>query len=161
MPLEQWSNAAQIVGNFAVVLSLLFVGFQVRHNTAALQRSEHNSTMEQWTVIRMAIAQNRDVAELMTKGLEKGSSLDPADQLRLEQLLAEYAWAAFHIWDRTQRGVFPSGTFELTGGALLSNVLKTHRGEAWWRSAKTVGFIPEYVADVDAMLAKESGLTER
>jgi hypothetical protein len=25
-----------------------------------LQRNEHNSTMAQWTVIRMAIAENRD-----------------------------------------------------------------------------------------------------
>lgn len=157
MPLEQWSNAAQIFGNLAVVLTLIFVGFQIRQNTAALQRSEHNSTMEQWTVIRMAIAQNRDIAELMSAGLDKGHSLDPADQLRLEQLLAEYAWAAFHIWDRTKRGVFPPGTFEQTGGALLSNVLKTHRGGAWWASAKSVGFVPEYVADVDALLAKDRG----
>ena len=31
-------------------------------------------------------------------------------------MLAEQAWAAFHIWDRTQRGIFPKGTFEATGG---------------------------------------------
>ena len=160
MPLEQWSNAAQIIGNFAVVLSLIFVGFQIRQNTATLQRNEHNSTMEQWTVIRMAIAQNRDIAELMSTGLDKGHSLDAADQLRLEQLLAEYAWAAFHIWDRTRRGVFPAGTFEQTGGALLRNVLKTHRGAAWWQSAKSVGFVPEYAADVDAMLAKDRGTSD-
>ena len=157
MPLEQWSNAAQIVGNFAVVLSLMFVGFQIRQNTATLQRNEHNSTMEQWTVIRMAIAQNRDIAELMTAGLDKGHSLDAADQLRLEQLLAEYAWAAFHIWDRTQRGVFSSGTFELTGGALLCDLLRTGRAAAWWQGAKNVGFVPEYVAEVDAMLARSVG----
>jgi len=81
--------------------------------------------------------------------------MDSADQLRLEQVLAEYAWAAFHIWDRTQRGIFPKGTFELTGGAILCGVLRTTRGGAWWRSAKHTGFIPEFVADVDAMLAKD------
>jgi len=160
MPLEQWSNAAQIIGNFAVVLSLIFVGFQIRQNTATLQRNEHNSTMEQWTVIRMAIAQNHDLAEMMTSGLQKGHALNPADQLRQEQLLAEYAWAAFHIWDRTRRGVFPAGTFEQTGGALLLNVLKTHRGGAWWESAKSVGFVPEYVADVDALVARNRGQSD-
>ena len=75
--------------------------------------------MAQWTVIRMAIAKDRDIAELMTAGLNGERVLDAADQLRLEQMLQENAWAAFHIWDRTQRGVFPKGTFELTGGALL------------------------------------------
>ena len=71
MPLEQLSYAAQIVGTVGVILSLIFVGWQVRQNTATLQRNEHNSTMTQWTVIRMAIAQNGDIAELMTSGLSR------------------------------------------------------------------------------------------
>jgi hypothetical protein len=157
MSLEQLSSFAQIVASLGVVVSLLFVGLQIRQNTGALERNEHNSTMEQWTVIRMAIAKNRDIAELMTAGLHGQSDLDAADQLRLEQMLQEQAWAAFHIWDRTQRGVFPKGTFEATGGALLNSVLKTQRGEAWWRTAKHVGFVPGFVADVDAVLAKDGG----
>ena len=157
MSLEHWSSLAQIVASIGVVVSLIFVGLQVRQNTGALQRNEHNSTMEQWTVVRMAIAKHRDIAELMTAGLHGESDLDAADQLRLEQMLQEQAWASFHIWDRTQRGVFPKGTFEATGGALLNSVLKTQRGEAWWRTAKHVGFVPGFVVDVDAVLAKESG----
>src|SRR6266849_6260385 len=112
--------------------------------------------MAQWTVIRQAIATNRDIAELMTTGLRGESALDAADQLRLEQMLQEHFWAAFHIWDRTQRGVFPKGTFELTAGPLLASLLKTPRGEAWWSGAKGSGFIPGFVADVDAVLAKNS-----
>jgi hypothetical protein len=159
MSLEHLSYLAQVVGSVGVILSLVFVGLQVRQNTAALQRNEHNSTMAQWTVIRMAIAENRDIAELMTAGLHGESAMDAADQLRLEQLLAEHVWAAFHIWDRTQRGVFAKGTFEVTAGPLLSGLLGTARGGAWWRGAKKAGFIPEYVADVDAVLAKDAEAT--
>ena len=148
---------SQLVAAVGVILSLVFVGLQVRQNTAALQRNEHNSTMAQWSVIRMAIAGNRDVAELMTAGLDGERSMDAADQLRLEQMLAEHAWASFDIWDRTQRGVFPKGTFELTAGPLLCSLLRTARGEAWWHSAKDVGFIPRFVVDVDALLARHSG----
>jgi hypothetical protein len=155
MTLEQFSYLAQIVGSVGVIVSLVFVGLQVRENTRALQRNEHNSTMEQWTVIRMAIAQNRDIAELMTAGLHGERVLDAADQLRLEQFLQENAWAAFHIWDRTQRAIFPQGTFEATGGILLCGLLRTVRGGAWWRGAKHTGFLPEFVAAVDAMLAKD------
>ena len=110
--------------------------------------------MQQWTVIRMAIAKHRDIAELMTAGLHGESPLDAADQLRLEQMLQENAWAAFHIWDRTQRGIFPKGTFEATGGALLDTLLRTPSGESWWRKAKHIGFHPGFVLDVDAVLAK-------
>jgi hypothetical protein len=156
MSFEQLSYLAQIIAAVGVIASLIFVGLQIKHNTSALQRNEHNSTMAQWTVIRQAIATNRDIAELMTAGLHGHRGLDAADQLRLEQMLAEHAWAAFHIWDRTQRGVFPKGTFELTAGPLLCSLLSTPRGEAWWRSAKGTGFIPAFVSDVDAVLAKNS-----
>ncbi len=153
MSLEQMSYLAQIVASTGVVLSLLFLGYEVRQNTSALQRGEHNSTMQQWSVLRMAIAENRDLAELMTAGLNGIRPLDAADQMRLEQVLGEYAWASFHIWDRTRRGVFPSGTFEFSCQALLGDLLRTPGGRAWWKgNATAVGLIPPFVVDVDAML---------
>ena len=156
MSFQQLSDLAQIVASIGVIVSLIFVGLQIRHNTGALQRNEHNATMAQWTVIRMAIAKDRDIAELMTAGIHGERSMDAADQLRLEQMLQEYAWASFHIWDRTQRGVFPKGTFEATAGVMMCDLLRTPGGEAWWCGAKHVGFIPGFVADVDALLAKNS-----
>jgi hypothetical protein len=158
MSLADWSSLAQVVGTAAIIVSLIFVGLQIRQNTGVLQRNEHNSTMQQWTVVRMAIAKHRDIAELMTAGLHGEKVLDAADQLRLEQMLQEQAWASFHIWDRTQRGVFPPGTFELTAGELLKIVLKPVRGKAWWESAKHIGFVPAFVADVDAVLAAHSAV---
>src|SRR5438045_8952033 len=102
MSFEQLSYLAQIVASVGVIGSLIFVALQIKHNTGALQRNEHNSTMAQWTVIRMAIAKNRDVDELMTAGLHGQLAMDAADQLRLEQLLAGRACASLHSWDRTQ-----------------------------------------------------------
>jgi hypothetical protein len=155
MSLEQFSYLAQIIGTIGVIVSLVFVGLQVRQNTRALARNEHNSTMEQWTVVRMAIAKHPVIAALMTAGLRGERTLDAAEQLRLDSMLQEYAWASFHIWDRTQRGVFPKGTFEATAGVLLRDVLRTPGGAAWWQRAKSLGFIPAYVADVDAVLHED------
>ena len=157
MSFEQLAYLAQIVASVGVIVSLIFVSLQIRQNTGALQRNEHNSTMEQWTVIRMAIAKHRDIAELMTAGLHGERALDAADQLRLEQMLQENLWASFHIWERTQRGIFPKGTFELAVGPHICGLLKTERGGAWWRRAKGSGFIPGFVAAVDAVLAKDNG----
>ena len=154
MSFEQISYLAQIVASIGVVVSLIFVGLQIRQNTGALQRNEHNSTMAQWTVIRMAVAKNRDIAELMTAGLQGERALDATDQLRLEQMLAENAWASFHIWERTRRGIFPKGTFELSCGAHLYGLLSTAVGGTWWRSAKQTGFPAGFVSDVDALLTK-------
>lgn len=153
MTLEQVFFLSQIIASLAVVASLIFVGREVKENTNALQRNEHNSTMEQWTVVRQAMVSSREVAELMTTGLSGERHLDVADKLRQEQMLQEMAWAAFHIWDRTRRGIFPKGTFEQTGGAFLCSVINTRRGDEWWQGAKGVGFYPGFVADVDVLLA--------
>jgi len=154
MSLAQLADLAQLIAGLGVVASLVFVGLQIKHNTAALQRTEHNSTMAQWTVIRQAIVTNREIAELMTSGLRGESTLDAADQLRLEHFLNENLWASFHIWDRTQRGVFPKGTFELSVGQYLKDILGTPRGRTWWATAKNSAFPPPFVADVDAVIAK-------
>ena len=152
MTLEHVFFISQITAAIAVVASLVFVGREIRENTLALQRGEHNSTMAQWTVIRMAMAKHADLAELMASGLDGSRPVDRTDQLRLEQMLSEIAWAAFHIWDRTQRGIFPKGTFEVTGGAYLCAVLATRGGGDWWRKASKFGFPPDYVADVNEQL---------
>jgi hypothetical protein len=110
MSFEQLFYLAQIVASIGVIVSLIFVGLQISQNTGALQRNEHNSTMAQWTVIRVAIAKNRDILELMAAGSHGERALNAADQLRLEQTLAENLWASFHIWERTQRGISPKGT---------------------------------------------------
>jgi hypothetical protein len=155
MSLEQLSYLAQIIASIGVVLSLVFVGYQLRQSTAVLERGEHNSTMEQWTNIRMAIAEDRELAELVTAGLNCTRPLDRADEMRLDYFVNEYAWACFHIWDRTRRGVFPPGTFELSCQE-LAGLLGTPGGNAWWKQkALGAGLIPPFVADVDAMLAAQ------
>ena len=106
-------------------------------------------------MIRQTIVTNRDVAELMSVGLGGKRDLDAADQLRLEHMLDECAFAAFHVWIRTKRGIFPKGTFKTTAGAYLCGLLRTARGSAWWNGAKQQrGFMPAFVTDVDALLAK-------
>lgn len=156
MTLDQLAQVSGIVGSVGIVLSMIFVGLQIRQQTAALNRNEHNSTMEQWTVIRMAIAQHPDIAELMTAGVQGQRVLGAAEQLRLDMLLNEQLWAAFHIWDREQRGIFPAGTFELTGAPPVLPLLEAPGGEAWWRRSKNAGFLPPYVALIDALLARRA-----
>src|SRR5256884_9687577 len=125
MSFEQVAYLAQIVASIGVIVSLVFVGLQIRQNTGALQRNEHNSTMAQWTAIRMAIARNRDIAELMTAGLHGERVFDAADQLRVEKVLAEQILVFFHVWVTKRSGVFPLWRFLVTVRALLSRFLST------------------------------------
>jgi hypothetical protein len=157
--LEQLAQFAQIVGTLGAIVSLLFVAWQIRHNTRALERNEHNATMAEWTAIRQMIVTNRDVADLMSAGLSGERELNAADQMRLEHMLQECLFASFHIWEKTKRGIFPKGTFEATAGTYMCKLLQTLRGIVWWQREKTAGYSPSFVADLDAILSRARSVT--
>jgi hypothetical protein len=107
MSFEQISYLAPIVASVGVIVSLIFVALQIKHNTGALQRNEHNSTMAQWTVIRMAIAKNRDIARCLSQGNFRSDGW--ATPVRLAQdgawrdLVAQRQTYGLHSWVRGGR----------------------------------------------------------
>ena len=60
-------NYGEFVGAIAVVATLLFLGVQIRQNTKQMRRLELNAAHEQFAHSRMAIATDRDWAELVLK----------------------------------------------------------------------------------------------
>ena len=156
MSLQELTNLAEITASVVVVLSLIFVAYQIKQNGSQLQRNEHNSTMAQWSTIRMAIVENRDVAEIWRKGLHGEGELDATDQFRLESMLAEQLWVAYHVWERTRRGVLTEGTFDQAVAPLTPAWLSTPGGAPWWSIAKR-NYPPLFAADVDAALTKFGG----
>ena len=159
MSLQDFTNFAEIAASGGVIVSLIFVGYQMRQNTSQLQRNEHNSTMTQWSTIRMSSVENRDVAEIWGEGLHGERELDVTDQFRLEQLLAEQLWAAYHVWERTRRGILTEGTFHQAVAPLTPAWLSTPRGAPWWSTAKR-NYPPSFAADVDAAVTKFGGTSQ-
>lgn len=159
MSLQDFTNLAEIAASIVVILSLIFVGYQISQNTSQLQRNEHNSTMAQWSTIRMALVGNRDVAEIWREGLYGERELDVTDQFRLESLLAEQLWAAYHVWERTKRGILTEGTFQQAVAPLTPAWLSAPRGAQWWSTAKQ-NYPLLFVADVDAAVTRFGGAPE-
>jgi hypothetical protein len=77
--------------------------------------------------------------------------LDAVQRLRFESLLSEHTWATFHIWDRTQAGIFEPNEFERGAAPPLARWLCTPGGAPWWTKTK-VHYSPGYVRDVDAAM---------
>jgi len=150
--LQDLSNASQVVGAIAVVASLVYVGLQLNQNTRQLQREENNATQAQWQTIRLTMAGNREVAQLWVAGLN-GEALDGVQRLRFETLLSEHTWATFHIWDRTQAGIFMSDQFKRGAAPPLARWLSTKGGARWWAKTK-VQYAPGFVRDMDAAMTR-------
>lgn len=148
--LPDLAHIAEIVGTVAVVISLLYVGVQLRQATRQMEREENNATQAQWQTIRLLLATDRDVARLWHAGLN-GDSLDAIDRVRFDRLFSEHTWATFHIRDRARLGIFPWQEFERGGATRLVHWICTPGGSPWWRENRT-GYPPDFVADVGVVM---------
>jgi hypothetical protein len=154
MSLEQASYVAQIAGGAAVVISLAYVGFQLRQNTVQLARGEANAALGQNSAFRLAIANNREVAHLWIQGLA-GAPLEPHDRLRFDMLLSENLWISFHLWDRSRLGLGSEGQWSRGVVRGLVERLSTAGGSKWWARFKD-RYPPAYVSEIDRELAATS-----
>jgi hypothetical protein len=152
MSLEQASYVAQIVGGAAVVASLVYVGFELRQNTAQLLRNEANAALGQNSAFRLAIATDRDVAQVWIQGLTGATPLAPADRLRFDFLLAEQLWISFHLWDRSRLGLSDKTQWSRGPVRGLAEILSTRGGGEWWARFKD-RYPPAYASAIDHGLA--------
>jgi hypothetical protein len=152
MSLEQASYLAQIVGGGAVVASLIYVGFELRQNTAQLLRNEANAAFGQNSAFRLTIVNDRDVAQVWIQGLTGGATLAPADRLRFDLLLTEQLWIGFHLWDRSRLGLTDKGQWSRGPMRGLAEMLSTRGGGEWWSRFKD-RFPPAYAAAINEGLA--------
>ena len=135
-------DMAQLLGNFgeffgaiAVVVTLIYVGYQIRQNTQSIERTELRAGMEQFDRWRAAI-QNPETAEMWLRGLEDELT-NRSERLRFEHLLAQYSYAMQNTWDCSQRGIrdmddwnrvapYFGGIFATPGGARFWKKVRAH-----------------------------------
>jgi len=152
MGLEELSFVSQIVGAVAVVGSLVFIGWQIKYYTAALERAENNATHQQFQAVRLLVVGNADLARIWVEGLEEGKTLKPADRLRLTHLVSDIIWCMVQVWDRSRVGVVSRDEFTRSSVPFLMQILGTRFGLQWWETGK-LSMPAGFARDVDAILA--------
>ena len=152
MGLEELSYLSQIAGAFAVVASLLFIGWQVRYYTAALQRAENNATHQQFQAVRLLVIGNEEISRIWVEGLEQGKALGPVERLRLTHLVSDIVWCMVQVWDRSRNRIVDRNEFTRGSLPFLMEILRTPFGSQWWQVGKH-GLPPGFWREVDAMLA--------
>ena len=82
--LDASAKTAEVIGAVAVVLSLIYVGYQVQQNTQAIKSTVHMSLVDHVISTEGALLNNADLAEILVKGEADPDSLTPAEQYRAE-----------------------------------------------------------------------------
>lgn len=93
--LNTWVSVAEIVSAIAVVISLLYISLQIKHNTASVQANTYKEITSTYGDLQLAIIESEQFAEILVRA-ETQTSLTPIEEYRLE------VWIFFHLgnWEQ-------------------------------------------------------------
>jgi len=77
-----WSRILEFVGQGAVVVSLVYVGVQVRQNTAAIQTSTSQEVYQQNQEQALLVLESAEVAAILLQADQDLAALSPVDSVR-------------------------------------------------------------------------------
>ncbi|MEO7504499.1 MAG: hypothetical protein ABIT69_04875 [Sphingomicrobium sp.] len=98
MNLEQASFVAQIASAVAIIASLFFVGFQLKHATAAIRGSSSQAHSGLYTALVQSIINNADFARIWSVGLTDPNALAEDEWVRF----VAYASALFRLYESSR-----------------------------------------------------------
>ena len=98
MSLEQASFLAQIISAIAVVASLVFVGFQLKHAAAAIRATSSQAHVDLYTDLVRSIIDNADFARSWSIGLTDPNALAEEEWVRF----VAYASALFRLYESSR-----------------------------------------------------------
>ena len=150
-----WDAIAAIVevaGVVAVVVTLFYLAVQIRQSTIQARRAELDASMEQSALVRMALAENPELADIWLKGLSGSKSLSENEKVRFESLVSQRFWTLFHVFDRINKGVMEE-TFWKGASKQLEELATKPGCIEWWRT-RSDQFPDHYIAEVERVVLK-------
>ena len=78
------SGIAETVSAIGVIASLLYVGYQIRENTVAAERSNARQTASDHARVILSFVENEEMADLRLRGLDDLESLSTVERYRFD-----------------------------------------------------------------------------
>jgi hypothetical protein len=153
MTLEQYAYLAEIIAAVAVIPSLLYLAVQVRQGNAQSSAAARYAFIEAMSDINMSIAQDKQTASVWRRGLASSDALDDDEKMQFWMLVGQYgnAWSVLYQLYRDR--MLPETQWKVVRNDLLS-ILSSAGGNTFWRLFGSGAFDRDFVAYVDAELAK-------
>lgn len=133
--LEDLANLAEIVGAVAIVISLIYVGQELRANTAAVKAASLQSITNSSSASMLAVVENGDFAGIRLQGDQDPTQLSETDRLRYV-LYQRQMWFHFqNVWTQWGLGVIDDGVWMGYRNVICDDLVGTEEQRQWWDGA--------------------------
>ncbi len=131
MSFQELGGLGELVGGLAVIVSLLYVAFQIRQNTQTVRASNYESVLNGLRGWHALIASDGELADIYTRGRADLASLEPRELVRFTMVMYSVFTnfgVALHLH---QQGMIDAGLLRVFEDGLIKNF--DHPGTlTWW-----------------------------
>jgi len=128
--LQEWANLAGIIGNFAIIVSLVFVGLQISDTTKEMRASTaYNATVALQTWYN-EIGTNEQAAEVFRKGMNDPASLSKDESMQFIMCIHSVMLAYQNVYFAGVEGTLDAAMYKAMTSTLEAAVPTP--GFAWY-----------------------------
>ena len=131
MNIESMANYADVIGGIAVIVSLIYVGIQIRRNAKSSQSQANQSAHESLANVSLEVAKDPDLSSLTRKGMIAFYQLTEEERFRFILLMVVTYRRYENIFYQYEKGFLEE---ELWDGYKQSMLLYhyTSGGKMFW-----------------------------
>lgn len=151
--LSELANIAEIIGAFAVVVSLIYVGVQVNDSNRAVRSAsvnDANVAVQEWY---MAIGSDEQASRLFYRALMSESALPNEEEFQFIMFFHGVFLAFQNSYLMAEEGTVDPELVDGLTGAILA-VKDTPGTRRYWQQRRTT-LHPRFVAYVDDLMSRD------
>ncbi|WP_265529670.1 hypothetical protein [Sphingomicrobium marinum] len=156
--LKQWAQIAEVISAVAIVLSLIFVGLQLRSNAQATQYASANATNASISSWYSRIANNEQASSIFWSALSSPDSLTPAEWYQFVLNMHALMLNLQNSYYLNAEGTLDT-EIQNSLAVIVAGVRDQPGFARYWEQRKSI-FYPEFQAYIDAIMDSEVQVSE-
>jgi hypothetical protein len=146
---------AELLGAVGVIISLVYLAWQIRQNTNALRGTAHEAFVSRFTNLASSIGSSPQASDLLARGHRDYGSLSPSERLQYGYLVGALLVGAEATFHQYRRGNLEEAIWQ-TKHATLPGLTVFPGFQTYWGRVRT-SYTPEFQSLVDSEIERSSG----
>lgn len=159
MTLEDLGNIGEFVGAIGVIVTMIYLAYQIRQNTRQLEQNALNARAAAVNASLLSARENRlaifgsaEVSEILVRGLADPAKLDEVEQYRFRMVIQNATDAMMVTHAETAITGYSPEVWETQGVNLARRIIGSAGGRWFWKSYRAE-YPAEFRSEIDRILA--------
>ena len=131
MNIESMANYADVIGGAAVIVSLIYVGIQIRRNAKSGQSQANQSAHESLASVSLEVSKDPEFSNFVRRGLIEFDELSEDERFRIVMLMTTTFRRYENIFYQYKRGFLEEGLWAGYEQSILL-MFYSSGGQAFW-----------------------------